>query len=701
MEEPLPEEFDIILIGTGLTESVLSGAFSRIGKSVLHIDQNKFYGGNWASFNIKDFDEFIASGGIVEINRKEFDPVALVTEDETFIPVSSQRQLIKEGSLICNLRKNKVTTASPKDVEQNQVPSPKPTSDNDDTTGSQEDQSLPTKIPDNSAPKPNAETIETNESLPIAEVTEDDNKSCGENVGDNDAETKTEEPPFPVAMKDEVKQTYKFPSFDEFYDQWRRFNVDLAPKVMFSRGKLVELLIQSNVSRYLEFRNVSRTLTLLSGQDYLQPVPCSRADVFSSKFVTVIEKRILMRVLTLCANYEAHPEEYEEFEDRLFLEFLCSKRLSEKAQQFILHSIAMVKETSTTIEGLKATKKFLQSLGRYGNSAFLWPMYGVGELPQAFSRLSAVFGGTFCLRRNAVGLVLNTESGKCTAIIDSQGQKIKCKHLIVDESNVPDSYRCEFASSVSRAVYVTDKSVLASDKEHVSLITLPPDGSRGSVRVIEAGPQCCVCPSKYHLVHALLSSAPNNDNQVCNPREKFKEVEQILFAGHADAEVPQGGDAESTDDAKPHILWSSYFDMMEDGVTRDALPSNLYVARGPGMELGFDKTMGEARELFERICPDDEFLPRAPDPEEIVFDDEGYNTESNGARVEESPEDGAGADYVDDAEDLREVEDGDDAPGQVDHVTRIDQSQNVFIDFAKFKNLNEFYKSCQDDGFDC
>jgi len=25
----------------------------------------------------------------------------------------------------------------------------------------------------------------------------------------------------------------------------------------------------------------------------------------------MVEKRILMRVLTLCANYEAHPEEYE------------------------------------------------------------------------------------------------------------------------------------------------------------------------------------------------------------------------------------------------------------------------------------------------------------------------------------------------------------------------------------------------------
>jgi RAB protein geranylgeranyltransferase component A len=34
----LPTEYDVIVIGTGLTESIVSAALSRIGKSVLHID---------------------------------------------------------------------------------------------------------------------------------------------------------------------------------------------------------------------------------------------------------------------------------------------------------------------------------------------------------------------------------------------------------------------------------------------------------------------------------------------------------------------------------------------------------------------------------------------------------------------------------------------------------------------------------------
>lgn len=39
----LPKEYDVIIVGTGLTESILAAALSRIGKSVLHIDRFVLY----------------------------------------------------------------------------------------------------------------------------------------------------------------------------------------------------------------------------------------------------------------------------------------------------------------------------------------------------------------------------------------------------------------------------------------------------------------------------------------------------------------------------------------------------------------------------------------------------------------------------------------------------------------------------------
>lgn len=40
----------------GLTESILAAAASRIGKTVLHLDSNDYYGGLWASFNLEGIE---------------------------------------------------------------------------------------------------------------------------------------------------------------------------------------------------------------------------------------------------------------------------------------------------------------------------------------------------------------------------------------------------------------------------------------------------------------------------------------------------------------------------------------------------------------------------------------------------------------------------------------------------------------------
>ncbi|KAJ6172336.1 Rab GDP-dissociation inhibitor [Penicillium chermesinum] len=52
MDEIAPE-YDVVVLGTGLTECVLSGVLSVKGNKVLHIDRNDHYGGEAASVNIE------------------------------------------------------------------------------------------------------------------------------------------------------------------------------------------------------------------------------------------------------------------------------------------------------------------------------------------------------------------------------------------------------------------------------------------------------------------------------------------------------------------------------------------------------------------------------------------------------------------------------------------------------------------------
>ncbi|XP_013791816.2 rab GDP dissociation inhibitor alpha-like [Limulus polyphemus] len=45
----MDEDYDVIVLGTGLKECILSGMLSVSGKKVLHMDRNKYYGGESAS----------------------------------------------------------------------------------------------------------------------------------------------------------------------------------------------------------------------------------------------------------------------------------------------------------------------------------------------------------------------------------------------------------------------------------------------------------------------------------------------------------------------------------------------------------------------------------------------------------------------------------------------------------------------------
>lgn len=57
------------------------------------------------------------------------------------------------------------------------------------------------------------------------------------------------------------------------------------------------------------------------------------------------------------------------------------------------------------VQGIGRVREFLGSVGRFGNSPYLYTLYGAGEMPQFFCRLCAVFGGTYCLDRPIQGLL--------------------------------------------------------------------------------------------------------------------------------------------------------------------------------------------------------------------------------------------------------------------------------------------------------
>ena len=52
------EYFDVIILGTGITESILAGALCRVGRSVLHLDENGHYGAEFATLTLREAIEW-------------------------------------------------------------------------------------------------------------------------------------------------------------------------------------------------------------------------------------------------------------------------------------------------------------------------------------------------------------------------------------------------------------------------------------------------------------------------------------------------------------------------------------------------------------------------------------------------------------------------------------------------------------------
>lgn len=65
------EHYDVIVLGTGLTECVLSGLLSMEGKRVLHLDRNGYYGGECASLSLPQV------GHVRAVKRRNFNPTAV------------------------------------------------------------------------------------------------------------------------------------------------------------------------------------------------------------------------------------------------------------------------------------------------------------------------------------------------------------------------------------------------------------------------------------------------------------------------------------------------------------------------------------------------------------------------------------------------------------------------------------------------
>jgi len=394
------EIFDTIVIGTGLIESIVASAIAKAGRKVLHLEKYDYYGKHLASFSLTDLIDFC-----------------------------------NEASSMCE----NILNGYP--------------------SGSKSDENV----------------IGNPFELKVTDWSKVD-RSCTKALRSASRSPKLDHPScFGYLLERNSMLTYEkedctaiHPSFFGYDTKSRtmsiaralhlsrKFSIDLSFQLTFSAGNLVETMINSGVSKYLEFRCVDCILI----HDGLAPgtapvvVPCSKGDVFKTKMLSTIEKRSLMKLLQFALDWgragdgqqletlnerglsqgsslrrpqnkavlapmeassaatESHSLGIVGFEYAPFSAFLATRfGLSPKLQSLIVHALCFDPsptnppplipgslQSLNTPSGLRALYRHMLAIGQYGGTALLAPLYGLGEVPQAFCRTCAVWGGVYVLR---------------------------------------------------------------------------------------------------------------------------------------------------------------------------------------------------------------------------------------------------------------------------------------------------------------
>lgn len=108
------------------------------------------------------------------------------------------------------------------------------------------------------------------------------------------------------------------------------------------------------------------------------------------------------------------------------------------------------------------------------------------------SRLSAVFGGIFALKQPVLGFTVNENQFKSISVND---QVISADHLIMSIQYSPEDYvKSQKVKYISRGVLITNKSVMKSENEHLSLLMYPPEDGHNAATLIELGTLTGTCP---------------------------------------------------------------------------------------------------------------------------------------------------------------------------------------------------------------
>ena len=359
----------------------------------------------------------------------------------------------------------------------------------------------------------------------------------------------------------------------------RDYNVDIVPKFMMADGALVSTLVHTDVTKYLQFKAVDGSYVLRQGK--IHKVPANDKEALMSPLMGLFEKRRARLFFIYVQNFTLEDPRTHDGRD---LNKMTMKQLFEAfnllpdTQEFIGHALALHTDDSymdaPALPTVMKIKLYEDSMLRFENmkAPYIYPLYGLGELPQAFARLSAVYGGVYMLAKPGCNVQYDEENKVCG--VESDGEVAKAKAVVGDPSYFGDD-KSTVKYKVVRAICIMSHPIPNTNNAASVQIILPQ-------RQLNRKSDMYVFCSSYH--HNVA------------PRGKYIAfVSTTVETGNPEAELTPGLALLGAIDQK-------FIDVVEyRSPNSDGTADNCFISQGYDATTHFETVMHDVMDMYKRI----------------------------------------------------------------------------------------------------
>jgi Rab GDP dissociation inhibitor len=173
--------------------------------------------------------------------------------------------------------------------------------------------------------------------------------------------------------------------------------------------------------------------------------------------------------------------------------------LEETTQTFTGHALALELDdgykSRPALATIEKIRMYADSVNRYGKSPYIYPLWGLGGLPEGFSRLCAIHGGVYMLDKKIDEIVYDS-NGRVTGVRSGE-ETARCKSIIADPSYFIGTDKIRKTGQIACSISIMNHPIPDTNDSDSAQIIIPNEAVAGRTSDLYV---CCV--SYHHKVAA-------------------------------------------------------------------------------------------------------------------------------------------------------------------------------------------------------